>query len=471
MFGDEFIGREKELQAIMRELDRRRPSLVVVLGRRRVGKSTLLLEATSDRRTIYYQATRVAASMNLSLFKTEAARVIGADPVLDSITEWHGLLAYLEEAARSRVPGLVVVLDEFPYLCDVDSALPSVLQKSWDGVRSRNTPLNLVLCGSKISFMDELLAEKNPLHGRQTLKLDLGPLPYRDAGRFFPEWDEEERLYAYGIFGGIPYYLNLCDPFLPLADNLLELVLAKGAPLGDEPNTLLQAELRDVTRYATILRAVADGCTTSGEIIGRVREIPDASTLAPYVQKLSELRLLRIVRSLDATERERDRRYYLDDPFLAFWYRFCLPNTTALSAGHGEQVYRHAIAPMLDDYMGDLFEWICREHARLYLQEHLSAPAQVVGQIWAANYDIDVAGKLLDGTAVYGECKWWKEPVGENVLDALLDRSRQTAYGRDAPRREHLLYSRLGFTEGVQARAAADPSIHLFTPTELLGDT
>lgn len=470
MLEDGFIGRERELAAIIRELDRKRPSLFVVLGRRRVGKSTLLLEATSDRRTIYYQATRVASSMNLSLFKSEAARVIGGDAVLDSITEWHGLLAYLEEAARSRAPGVVIVLDEFPYLCEGDSALPSVVQKFWDGVRGRNTPIKLVLCGSKISFMDELLAEKNPLHGRQSMKLDLDPLPYRDAGRFFPEWDEEERLYAFGIFGGIPYYLDLCDPYLSLAENLKELVLAKGAPLGDEPNNLLQSELRDVTRYATILRAVADGCTTSGEIIGRVREIPDASSLSAYVRKLSELRLLRIVRSMDATERERDRRYYLDDPFLAFWYRFCLPNSSSLAAGHGDQVYEHAIAPMLDDYMGALFEWICRAHARLYLQEHLPAPAQAIGQIWAADHDIDVAGKLLDGTAVYGECKWWKEPVGENVLDALLERSRRTAYGRDAKGREYLLYSRAGFTDGVQKRAAADPSIHLFTPVELLGD-
>jgi AAA+ ATPase superfamily predicted ATPase len=468
---NDFIGREQELGALRREMDRSRASLIVVLGRRRVGKSTLLLEATRERQTIYYQATRVAPSMNLSLFKTEVARVLGADPLLDSLADWQGVLAYLEGAANERAPGLVIVLDEFPYLCDGDPALPSVLQKFWDGIRTRRTPLNLVLCGSKISFMDELLAEKNPLHGRQTLKLDLGPLPYRDAARFFPGWSLEDRLYAYAIFGGIPYYLNLANPGASLEENVLDLVLAKGAPLSDEPNNLLQAELRDVTRYATILRAVAEGCTTSGEIIGRVREIPDASALAPYVQRLSELRLLRIVRSLDATERERDRRYYLDDPFLAFWFRFYLPNSSSLAAGHGEQVYALAIAPRLDDYMGDLFEWICRDHARLYLQEHLPTPAQVVGQLWAASYDIDVAGTLLDGTALYGECKWWKDPVGENVLDALLERSRTTGFGRDADRRAYLMYSRAGFTAGTRARAKADPSIHLFTPAELLDAT
>jgi AAA+ ATPase superfamily predicted ATPase len=461
-----FIGRDRELQALEREFRRSRPSLVVVLGRRRVGKSTLLVEATRGLRTIYYQASKVAASMNLALFKTEVAAVLGADPVLDGLEEWHYVLAYLEQAA-AREPNLVVVLDEFPYLCEVEPALPSVVQRFWDGVRERGKPLNLVVCGSKISFMEELLAEKNPMHGRQTLKLDLGPLSYRDAARFFPAWSAEERLYAYGVFGGIPYYLNLCDPGVSLADNLLDLVLAKGAPLADEPSNLLQAELRDVTRYSTILRAVAEGCTDSGAIIGRVRELPDASALAPYVQKLAELRLIRIVRSLDATERERDRRYHLDDPFLAFWYRFCLPNLSAMAAGHGEHAYRYAIRPHLDDYMGGLFEWICRDHARLYLQERTEVPAQVVGQVWAADYDIDVAGTLLDGTAFYGECKWWKDPVGANVLDHLVEVAGRTSHGRNAARRTFLLYARDGFTRALVKRAAAE-KVHLFSPAQLL---
>ena len=317
--------------------------------------------------------------------------------------------------------------------------------------------------------MEGILAEKNPLHGRQTLRLDVEPLPYRDAARFFPGWSGEDCLRAYGAFGGMPYYLNLCDPSEPLAANVHDLVLAKGAPLAEEPETLLQAELRDVSRYTSLLKAVADGCTTSGDVIGRVREFRNASELAAYVTKLAELRLLRIVRSLDAPGKERDRRYYLDDPFLAFWYRFVLPNQSALAAGHGRDVWGRRIAPRLDEHMGDLFEWICRDHARLYAQEALPAPAQVVGQIWAADYDIDVAGLLLDGSALFGECKWWKDPVGENVLDRLSERAVRTTYGRDAPGRSYVLYSRSGFTDGLERRARSDPTVRLFDPPKILG--
>lgn len=463
-----FIGRSNELRALHQEFDRPRPSLIVVLGRRRAGKSSILTKAAEGRTSVYYQATKATTSSNIGFVKDAMAQVLGDDPLLASLTDWQGLLAYCERAAAGSFPGLVVMLDEFPYLCEADAALPSIFQAFWDRVRANGTPLNLLLCGSKISFMEGLLAERNPLHGRQTLRLDVDPLPYRDAAQFFPNWSADDCLLTYGVFGGIPYYLDLCDPDLTLADNVRQLVLAKGAPLADEPDNLLQAEFRDVARYASLLRAVADGCTDSGQIIGRVKEFANASNLASYVSKLEGLRLIRIVRSLDATERERDRRYYLDDPFLAFWYRFCLPNRSALAAGHGEDVWKHRIAPKLSDYMGDLFEWICRDHARLHAQEVLSSPVQAVGQIWAADYDIDVAGELLDGSMLFGECKWWKDPVGEGVLDRLLECSEKTSYGRGNLRRSYILYSRNGFTADVKTRASANPDIHMFTPIELL---
>lgn len=466
----EFIGRAEEIRALRRELDRERPSVVVVLGRRRVGKSRLLVEVTQDRPTIYYQATKVAESMSLTLFKKEVERTVGSDALLESLGDWLGVLAYLEQVATTRMPGLTVVLDEFPYLCETEPALLSIFQKSCDGLRDRGSPLNLILCGSKISFMEELLGEKKPIHGRQTFELDVAPLPFRDAARFFPDWSPEDRLKAYGIFGGIPYYLNLCDPQATLRENVFDLVLSTGAPLSDEPNNLLQAELRDVTRYATILRAVADGCTTSGDIIGRIREIRDASALAPYVRKLEELRLIRIVRSLDATERERDRRYYLDDPFLAFWYRFSLPNASPLAAGHADEVWSHAIEPYLDDYMGGLFEWICRDYTRLYGPELLPRAAREVGQIWAAGYDIDVAGRMLDDTFFSGECKWWNTAVGQNVLEHLQDTTRGNSYYADRKSEPHyLLFSRSGFTDEVKGLGAEDRRLHLVGPRELLG--
>lgn len=462
-----FIGRTRDLAVLREDLAAPEPAIIFVLGRRRVGKSRLLLEATHGTPTIYFQATRVAPSVSVEQFKGEARTVIEDEPVLGGLGDWLGLMARLEELSRERIPGLTVVLDEFPYLCDADPALPSVFQKVCDRIRAESPSLNLILCGSKVAFMEGLLAEKNPLHNRHTRKLDVHPLSFREAADFFPNWTSEEKCRAYGVFGGMPYYLSLCDPSLSLEHNVRRVILQRGAPLADEPNNLLQAELHDVTRYATILQAVAHGCTTSGDIIGRVREIKDSSMLSPYVRKLEELRLIRIVRSLDATDRTRNRRYYLDDPFLAFWYRFCLPHASALSAGHDAAVWREAIAPELDSYMGDIFEWICRDYVRLFAQEVLPGAADEVGQLWAADYDIDVAGRLLSGALFSGECKWWRRPVGINILEHLRHTTAESPYFIEEGEPSYLLFSRSGFTDAL-ARDATDTGVHLLGLDELL---
>jgi AAA+ ATPase superfamily predicted ATPase len=186
------------------------------------------------------------------------------------------------------------------------------------------------------------------------------------------------------------------------------------------------------------------------------------------MERLERMRLVRAVRSMDAAPKSRDRRYFVDDPLIAFWHRFVRPNISSVTQGFGTDVWRHQVAPWLDAFMGGAFEEICREHARRHSQERLPAPAQVVGQVWGPDYDIDVAGRLLDGSMLYGECKWRRGDVGEDVLNTLIDRGEKTAYGRGVDHRHFLLYARTGFKSGVLERAAADERIVLHTPKTIL---
>jgi uncharacterized protein len=462
-----FIGRQNELEALSAELASSRASLAIVYGRRRVGKSTLIREAAKNRPHILYQATRVTSSLNLEAFKSEIARTIGPDELLAGIADWLAVLHYLGRAAESR-PGLIVILDEFPYLADADPALPSIVQKFWDSGVPQTAKLKLVLCGSMISQMEELLAERNPLYGRKTLALDLSPLSLRDAAQFVPRYRPEDKLLTYGVFGGVPFYLQLLDKEWSLRDNVINLLLTQTGALVDEPVVLLQSELREIPRYASILAAIADGCTKHGEIIGRVREIGDSKALGPYLEKLQRMRLIRIVRSMDASPKERDRRYFIADPLIAFWHHFVRPNLSSVTQGFGNEVWKHQITAHIDAFMGGVFEEICREHARKYSQEHFPAPAQEIGRVWQADYDIDIAGRLLDGSMLYGECKWWEGLVGESVLDELIERAARTEYGRGNEKRYFVLYAKKGFTAGLRRRAAAQPEIVLHTPKSML---
>jgi AAA+ ATPase superfamily predicted ATPase len=462
-----FVGRAQELTRLRKELSLARPSLVVVYGRRRIGKSALLKEAAKDRPHVLYQATRVTPSLNLEGFKAEIARSLGADPLLDGLGDWLGVLTYLARKA-AEMPGLIVVLDEFPYLVEGDQALPSIIQKFWDAVVANEGKLNLVLCGSMIAQMEDLLAERNPLYGRQTLPLEVKALPLRDAAGFFPDYPAENRILAYAIFGGIPFYLRLCDSSASLEENVTNLLLADAGALVDEPNVLLQSELRETQRYASILAAIADGCTKLGEIGGRVRDIKDSVSLSPYMKRLERMRLVRAVHSLDASPKSRDTRYFVDDPLVAFWHRFVRPNMSSVMQGFGPEIWRHQVAPRLDEYMGGAFEEICRGYARRHAQESLPSPAQEIGQIWGADYDIDVAGRLLDGSMVYGECKWRRGAIGADVLATLIERAGRTDYGRGVEDRYFVLYARTDFKTGVQERAKEDGRIVLLTPDTML---
>jgi AAA+ ATPase superfamily predicted ATPase len=173
--------------------------------------------------------------------------------------------------------------------------------------------------------------------------------------------------------------------------------------------------------------------------------------------------------SLDvrAPEKSRNSRYFLHDSFLAFHFRFVLPNVSALQSGHAEAVWNLKIAPYLDDYMGERFEEICREWLKLYGQERLGVPAQTAGKIWSRDYDVDVAGTLLDDRRAAGECKWWKKPVGGNVLSELQQDAAKSPYfaGSDPV---WVLFGRGGFTADLRQAAKGDPRVELLTPRDLL---
>lgn len=468
-----FKGRERELSALSRILATPQPALVVVYGRRRVGKSTLLRHALRHSGAVYYQATRVADTDSRELFKRAVAAVVGDDPTLTGIGEWEGLLHYLAQLASRRSKGLVVVLDEFPYLCEGNPALPSIVQKAWDGIRDKRIPLILVLCGSRISFMETLLAERNPLHGRQSAEFVVQPLTYREAATFAPRWSVEDRLRLFGVFGGIPHYLSMLDPAASLEANIQRLLLDEGAPLREEPTHLLQAELNQIARYASILRAIADGCTQLKDIAGRVLTAGESGgILSPYLATLQGLRLVNAVTSLDVRDpgRRRNARYHLDDPFLAFHYRFILPNLSPIQAGHGSAVFRMAIKPQLDEYMGEWFEVICRQWVRFHGEERLPSVAQEVGKIWAADYDIDIAARLLDGRTLAGECKWRRNPTGVEVLRELRRHAAaNTFYAGGTEPVIHPIFFRSTPTAELRRLAAEDESIVLMGPADLVG--
>lgn len=343
-----FVGRDRELAVLEEMASSKDAELFVLYGRRRVGKTELLQRLCEGRRAVYFLAAQVREKDNLRAFRDALKDGLGGDSLVEGIEfpDWSTALGFAAERAGDE--RLVVVLDEFPYLCDSSKGLPSQVQQFWD-TRGKNSRLMLVLCGSQVSFMEkEVLAERSPLFGRRTGQRRLEPLEPADALAFFPNWSVQDRLMAYGILGGMPAYLRRFDDSKTLQENLLREVLRPEGYLFDEVTFLLRSELTSPATYNSILAAVAAGSTKVGDIALTVGV--DSPTAGKYLHVLRELRL--VAREIPVTDpdplRSRRGRYRIADRFVAFHFRHLQPHLSLVHAGRGARVYEEFIAPDLE---------------------------------------------------------------------------------------------------------------------------
>jgi AAA+ ATPase superfamily predicted ATPase len=393
----DFIGRERELDVLLELADSPRPELFVLWGRRRVGKTELLQRFCRGRRAVYFLAAQVRDKDNLRGFRDALRDGLG-DPLLEGVEfgDWAAALSFAAERAGDE--RLVLVLDEFPYLCEANKGLPSLLQQFWDQ-KGKNSRLMIVLCGSQVSFMEkEVLAERSPLFGRRTAQRRLEPLEPEDALRFFPEWSVEDAIDAYAILGGMPAYLRRFDERLGLRENLMREVLRPEGYLFDEVHFLLKSELTNPATYNSILTAVAGGAEKVGDIALWVGV--DSTTANKYLHVLRELRL--VEREVPVTDpdplRSRRGTYRIADRFVAFHFRHLQPHLSLIEAGRGPRVLEEFVEPDLPRLRDEATVDFVVSHLRREAAEVLEDEVIEVGRHRGAW--IRAVGRLADGGAV-----------------------------------------------------------------------
>ncbi len=462
-----FINREQEIESLEQMYRSGNAEFFVLYGRRRIGKTELLLQFCKNKHSIYFLASQQQEHDHLQQLKQVAQHVID-DPLLQNITfnDWETALIYF--AQKSQQERLILVLDEFQYLCEDNAALPSLIQRFWD-LHGKNSNLFLILCGSQVSFMErEVLAERSPLYGRRTGQLQLMPMSYRDSGRFFSEYAFKEKMIVYGILGGIPAYLNrFAYRSFPnsqevsrrtIEQHIKEQFLTPQGYLFDEANFLLRMELREPRIYASILHAIANGSTQLNEISQRVQM--DRTKTNKYISVLRDLGMVKRITPITERVPQKSRKglYKLADNYLNFWYRFIQPNRSLIESGNADLVYREMIEPHLPDYMGGIFEDVCRQYVARYWNEKLKIAPKRIGAQWGSELEIDVLTENIENSHWIGECKWHEAPIGENVLNQLIEKvSKLPIPWQQKPR--YLLFSAGGFTEKLRQKTVAEDVI------------
>jgi hypothetical protein len=454
-----FINRETELSFLERCWSEDSAQLVILYGRRRVGKTALLRRFGDNRPALHYMATRLPEAQQLR----ELGRELGAlvdEPLLagEGFQSWEQVFAWLASTDRR----MAFMIDEFPYLVEANPALPSLFQRAWDRQLAESNSF-LVLCGSSVAMMErEVLAERAPLHGRRTGQLRLAPLGFRDVSQFFPSYSFDDRVRAWAMLGGVPYYLQLFDDRKSLRTNIRTAFLELGAPLQEEVEFLLRQELREPRVYFGILAAIAGGHSKLSEILNTTGL--SAPTVSKYLSVLQGLGL--VVREVPASELKPEKSkkglYVIADPFVRFWFRFILPNRALLETGRADQL-AEKIAAGLDSFTSAAYEQICREEvSRGLLDELTGVTWRPAARWWTRKAEIDLLAYSDDGeSALFGEAKWSRRPLGTNILDHLEKASKLVKHPTNITTAHYALFARSGFTEAMKRDAAARPDVHL----------
>jgi len=445
----DLVDRERE-QRQMLEAAASPPALIVMIGRRRVGKSFLLARTFTDTRTVSFQGDEQSERQHLDLLAGVAGRtLLGTDAL--SFATWEDALRFFGEQAR-REP-LTVILDEFQWLKAAQGALDSIIQRHWDEWERDGVPITLVLSGSALTLMERLLDRGAPLFGRATARPRLRPLDYRESAAFAGTSDPVELLRRWAVLGGTPQY-QLWAGEGALEDIIAERILAKDSSLYDDPRHLLREGegIRDPGTYLAILGAVAKGATHHNQIAQQAK-VPTGN-LARKLERLEDLGYIAPRYPLAADGVEDRSSYQIADPYFRFWFRYVANNRSRLESGRVDQVLDEILAD-LENLMGWSFEQCCRRWLEAYAEEERIGVPQQIGSWWSRNgqTEVDVVGVRKHRYVLVGSCKW-RRIAGVEVLEDLY--AKQEEFGPRADDAKRVLFAREDFTKEVRKKAAAD---------------
>lgn len=418
-----FINRVSEIDFLETKYHDPSPQVIILYGRRRVGKSSLIQQFMKNKQSIYYLASRTVQDLQISDFIDTIKRELNNEQISDLRKNWEVIFKHLA-ISQDRI---VIAIDEIPYLIESDKALTSTFQRIID-LYIAESNLFLILCGSSIGMMEnEVLGYKSPLYGRRTGQWKLEPMRFKQITEFLPRYSLEELIYAYTACGGIPFYINKFDDSMDVFENIHGKILRKGEVLNEEAEFLLKEELREPKTYFSILRAISFGNTKFSGIMNYTGI--DKNSLTRYLDILRTLGLVR--RDIPITEKSREKSkkglYYIDDNYLNFWFRFIFPYRSELEENTAA-VLNTLIKPYYNQFVGHCFEDISKQFLQdLNAEERFPFKFLRIGRWWHREKEIDLIA-LNDETKeiLLMECKWQELTKNEalKVLGRLKDKSK-----------------------------------------------
>ena len=469
-----FIGRKNELHTLNTEYNRN-SGFVVIYGRRRVGKTTLIKEFLKNKTAFYYLATEELESQSMKRLANVIARTT-KNTLLQKIefSEWLDLFQLIADYKPEEKK--VLVIDEFPYLVRTNSAFPSILQNAWDEFL-KDSNVMLILSGSLIGMMQKhALSYDSPLYGRRTAQMRLTPLPFTSIYET-QNLPFEQAVEQFALTGGVPKYLEFFEDGRPLEEQLKDAVFSKNGFLYEEPNFLLKSESLTAVNYFSIIKTIADGNHKLGKIASALGQ--ESSSLTPYLSTLSNLGFIEKRTPITEKNPEKSRKglYFIADNFLRFWFCYVYPYKGELELDNMQIVLDEIHKDFKEKFVAFAYEDICKDiFAKLCSNNAISFVPSRIGSYWLNDYDgdteIDVMSVDHQNKQVFvGECKYHTKPVDAPVYFTLKEKVDNAAEIRKSFPKYNVIYglfSKSGFTKRMLDIAKENPNILLIHEDHLL---
>lgn len=463
-----FIGRKSEIALLDDMYGREGFQFLVMYGRRRVGKTSLLCEFAKKHKTIFFSAQEKNDVLNFEDFSRTVQKHFN-ESYFGTFPDWQTAFRYLGDKVSDEK--LVLIIDEFPFIAGENPSVKSILQHTIDhNWKEKN--IFLILCGSSVSFMEnEIMGYKSPLYGRSTSQLEVLPFDYYDSSLFFDRYSNVDKLLAYGILGGIPCYLNAFSDKISVKKNISENIIRTGAFLKDEPQLLLKMELREPAVYNSIFDAVASGASKLNDISLKTHE--ESQKCSKYINTLRSIKLIERITPCGENETSKKSLYKIADNYYLFWYRFIFSNMSYYELLDASEAAEE-ITNELSGYMGGIFENICCQYMmRLAKKKKLPFVPHSIGRWWGANPktkkqdDIDILALSKNGdSAIFCECKFKNSAFDLKEYEDLICASQIFT---KPVKRYYYLFSKGGYTKAVRERAEKDHAV-LVSVDDLFND-
>lgn len=458
-----FVNRDSELQLLEKEYNADRSSFVVIYGRRRVGKTTLLKEFIKGKNAIYFLATEENEEQNLKYFQNLAYEKTRKNILRpENTVSWEDIFDLLTQGKERQI----IVIDEYPYLTIDNKGFSSKLQRIWDEIlKERN--VMLVLCGSMVNMMySETLSYSSPLYGRRTAQIRLKQIDFEYLKAFFPAKSKTELIELYSVTGGVPKYIELFNNNKNLSENIKDNILTKGCFLYEEPVFLLSKEFRETGTYFSILKSISEGNHKLGNIASRLNI--KQTSLSYYLKALIDMDLIK--REVPITEKHPEKSkkglYMIKDNFILFWFKFVYPYRSHLELDDISYVMDKITNSLIDNHISFVYEDLCRNLIKKKaMMGEFGGNIAKVGKWWDGTSEIDIVGVNRDGEAVlFGECKYQNRPTGLITLLELEEKSSRLR------KKEKLLvlFSKSGFTDELIDYSSNKENIILFKLLDII---